>query len=232
MRRSCLSFAGVTLGVVIAATIAVPAGARNACPFWISVSREGFPGEENARICGVGKVVSWLRALPNAEVLRETPHGALNDGFTVTIVTGYGPNEVLPIPPRRGSVLLAERVYPVADIGPVAFVPSRSVFRDPRGPLWVVPSGWRALVPTEPVPAVLTRLGMLQPNATGPTPVPSASPTVPTGAPSRPHADVVTVLFLTALVVAVGLAVRRGRSRTRRRSNAGTDAEHEASLDD
>jgi len=229
MRRSRLAFAGVTLGVVIAANIAVPAVARNACPFWISVSREGFSGEENARICGVGKVVSWLRALPNAEVLRETPHGALNDGFTVTIVTGYGPNEVLPIPPRWGSVLLDERVYPVADIGPVAFVPSRSVFRDPRGPLWVVPSGWRALVPTEPVPTVLTRLGMLQPTA-GPT-TPTFTPTTPASATSssRPGPDLVTLLFLVAIMVSVGVAVRRSIGRTRPQIADGLDSHSEAS---
>jgi len=213
----------ITFIFAVAFVTASAAEAGRGCRYSIFVSREEIPGARSARLCDVGGVVDWLRAVPEAEVLLQAPHGALKDGFTVSVFLTrgflYEPNP-LPIPPRRGQ-LLTERVYPVAESGPVAFVPSRTVFHGPGGyPRWVVRAGWRSIDANKPVPRVLTKLGMLQPEvgSTIPTLAPRSA-TPPTNS-SRPGPDVVTLSFLLAILVSVAVVVRRNRGGTSEASDA------------
>jgi hypothetical protein len=214
-----------TLAVAFSTTVAAEAGhghqasgVVHGCRYWVQVSREGFPGEQASRMCHVGNVVDWLGAVPEAEVSAQAPQVALDDSFTVTVylATKTFPDVPLPVPPSGSKTLLTERVYPVSEAGPVALVPSRSVFHGPGPyPRWVVRAGWRYLDPMDRVPAVLTRLGVLQPIASGLTPTPTATATAPTTGSSRPGPDLVTLLFVLAILVFVGTAVRRNIGRTR-----------------
>jgi hypothetical protein len=209
--------------VIITFTLAVAfstpgtrAEAGHGCPYSIFVSRENIPGDQGARLCDVAEVVDWLRAVPGAEVSAQAPPGALNDGFTVTVFLTRGflyEPEPLPIPPPHGQ-LLTERVYPVAESGPVAFVPSRSIFHGPgQYPRWVVEAGWRSIDASQPVPRVLTRLGMLPPRAVPTTPTLTPTTAAPPIGSSRPGPDLVTLVFLLAILVSIGAVVRRNSAR-------------------
>jgi hypothetical protein len=206
----------VTLSSVVAASTASRAQA-NACPYRISVSREGLPGEQTARVCDVDRIADWLGAVPDATASTQAPKGALHASFTVTVVAASGSsrNGASPNPPQ-GRVLLKERVYPRAESGPVAFVPSRSVFQHHPGPFpkWVVSVGWRALDASKGVPPVLARLGMPQPTSDGTTPTLIPTPTAPTSAANPPRPDLVTLFFVAAVLVLVGAVVRRTKART------------------
>ena len=224
----------VTLSFAMTFSTTAPrAEAGQGCWYWVQVSRERFPGEETLQVCDVGRVVDWLRATPEANVSTQTPEGALNDSFTVTVYLAkraFPIHEMLPVPPSGSAVLVTERVYPVSESGPVAFVPSRSVFHGPgQYPRWVVRAGWRYLDPMDRVPTVLTRLGMLQPIAPGPTPTPTATAPAPTSSSSRPGPDLVTLLFLVAILVSVGVAVRRNIRRTRPQIDDGLGTHSEPS---
>jgi len=66
---------------------AAPAEAGRPCPYWVLVSREGFPQENIARVCDedqMGTILRWMR-VADAAVWRRAPQAPLNDGFTVTI---------------------------------------------------------------------------------------------------------------------------------------------------
>ena len=206
----------------ITASTATPGDGGEGCRYWVmlTLTREGLPSEYFARVCNLGEIVNWLRAIPGATVSAQAPPGALNDSFTVTIGLITNPAvEALPPAPGMGQVLLTERVYPVAESGPVAFVPTRSIVHG-RGqyPRWVVRPGWRSLNANKPVPTVLARLGMLQPAPSGtttPAPTtPTAIATVPATGSSRPGPDLVTILFLVAILVSIGAMVRRNLART------------------
>ena len=207
---------------------AAPAQAGRPCPYWILVSRDGFPQENVARVCGedqMGTILEWMRVVPGAAVSHRVPPVPLNDGFTVTIgVIKAG---------QESSVVLKVRVYPVAVSGPVAFVRTRTLFHGPKPfpPGFVVPAGWRSLDAIDRVPTVLTALGMLQPTPTPttpttPTPTPSAAS--PTTGSSRPGPDAVTLLFLLALLVAGGAVARRSIGRTRPETQDGLSGHSEA----
>jgi hypothetical protein len=217
MWRFAKAFVTVISIFAMASSTVLPAEAGQPCRYWIVVSRQGFPGEGSARVCDVAEVVDWLRVVPEAGASAQVPQGALYDSFTVTVF--FEPTfrwEPVPVPPPNTELLLTERVYPVAESGPVAFVPSRSIFHGTgRYPRWVVRAGWRSLDASKRVPPVLTKLGMLQPVA-GPT-TPTLAPTTatPTTGSSRPGPDLVTLLFLVAILVFVGAAVRRNIGRTR-----------------
>jgi hypothetical protein len=217
MWRFARAFVTIIFASATAFSTAQPAEANRACPYWVSVSRENFPGEQTARLCDLNRLAEWLKAVPDASLLTQTPQGTLNDGFTVTVVTvpGWKHIEALPPGPGIGRVLLTERVYPVAESGPVAFVPSRSVMLRHPGPFptWVVDAGWRALDATKRVPPVLAELGMLQPMASPTTPTLAPTTAAPTTGSSRPGPDLVTLLFLLAVLVSVGAAIRRSMRR-------------------
>lgn len=206
----------VLLGLVTAFSAPSPANATRTCPYWVSVSRENFPGEQTARICDLNSIAEWLGAVPDA-TLTQAPEGALNDGFTVTVVTlpRRRPTRIEPPPPGIGKVILTEKVYPVAGSGPVAFVSSRSVLLHHPGPFpkWVVYPGWRGLDATEPVPPVLARLGMLRPTFMAATPTVGAAPT-PSARSGPRGPDLVTLLFLVAILAGVGAFARRSIGRT------------------
>jgi hypothetical protein len=217
-----------------------PAHAGQPCPYWIFVSREGSFGEETAWVCRIGGILAWLRVIPGANVSAQGPPGPLNDRFTITVGAAK-PNTEAPPPPglqRERSTILKVSVYPVAESGPVAFVQSRSIFHGRgRYPRWVVQAGWRSLDASKRVPTVLTKLGMLQPTAapTTPTFTPTTTPTFPptsatsaTGS-SRPGPDLVTLLFLVAFLVSVGVAIRRSVVRTRPQIGDGLDSHSEPS---
>jgi hypothetical protein len=208
-----------------------PANATRPCPYWVSLSRENFPGERAARICDLNRIAEWLGAVPDAARSTQRPQGALNDGFTVTIVTVAGQPRAgtQESAPGIGKVLLTEKVYPVAGSGPVAFVPSRSVLFHHPGPFpkWVVYPGWRRLDATEPIPPVLTRLGMMELIAA--TPTVSAAPTPPARSGSR-GPDLVTLLFLVAILASVGAFARRSIGRTDAR--VGEDRSETLSMED
>jgi len=217
----------VLLGLVTAFSAPSPANATRTCPYWVSVSRENVPGEQTARICDLNRVAAWLGAVPDATLI-PAPQDALNDGFTVTVVMlpRRQHTRIEPPPPGIGKVILTERVYPVAGSGPVAFVSSRSVLLHHPGPFpkWVVYPGWRGLDATEPVPPLLSRLGMLRPTVRAATPtVRAATPTV-SPAPTPPAQtgprgpDLVTLLFLVAILASVGVFVRRSVGRTHPRA--------------
>jgi hypothetical protein len=211
------AFVIATVSFAMALSTASPAEAGNRCPYWIIVVRQERPGEQEARVCYIGSVVDWMRATSEANISPQPPQVVLNSGFTITIYTARRARgfEGLPLEPWR-QVLLTEHVYPVAESGPVAFVASRSIFHGPgQYPRWVVRAGWRYLDPMDRVPTVLTKLGMLQPIAPGPTPTPTATAPAPTTGSSRPGPDLVTLLFLVAILVSVGVAVRRSIGRTR-----------------
>ena len=207
---------------------AAPAEAGRRCPYWVLVSRDGFPQENIARVCGeelMGTILGWMRVAPGAAVSHRVPPVPLNDGFTVTIgVIKAG---------QESSVVLMVRVYPVAASGPVAFVRARTLFHGPKPfpPGFVVSAGWRSLYAIDQVPTVLTALGMLQPTPrpstpTTPTPTPPAA-APPTGS-SRPGPDAVTLLFLLALLVAGGAVARRSIGRTRPETQDGLSGHSEA----
>jgi hypothetical protein len=217
MWRLAKAFVTITFSFAVAFSTAVPAEGGQACRYWVQVSREGFGGEQAAQLCDVGNVVDWLGVVPGAKVSTQAPQVTLNDSFTVTIYLARKafPYEMLPVPPSGSAVLVTERVYPVADAGPLALVPSRSIFHGPgRYPRWVVLAGWRSLDASKRVPTVLTKLGMLQPTAVPTTP--TFTPTTAASATnsSRPGPDLVTLLFLIAILVSVGVAVRRSARRS------------------
>jgi hypothetical protein len=201
---------------------AAPAQAGRRCPYWVLVSREAFPQENLARVCGeeqMGTILEWMGVV-GAAVSHRAPRGPLNDGFTVTIGVIKAGQELLA--PADRSAVLTVRVYPVAASGPAAFVPARTLFHGPKPspPGFVVSAGWRSLDASDQVPTVLKALGMLQPTPrpttprpTTPTPTPPA--TAPTTGSGRPGPDVVTLLFLLALLVAGGAVARRSIGRTR-----------------
>jgi hypothetical protein len=214
------AFVIVVFACAITASTATPGDAGEGCRYWVMLAREGFPSENFARVCDIGEIVDWLRAIPGATVSAQAPPSALVESFTVTIGLIKDPAvEALPPEPGMGKVLLTERVYPVAESGPVAFVPTRSIFHGPgQYPRWVVRPGWRSLNANKPVPTVLTRLGMLQPASSGRTTpaatTPTAIATVPATGSGRPGPDLVTILFLVAILVSVGALVRRNVART------------------
>ena len=216
MRRVRRGVLVLQVGLVIASAAPLPASATRACPYWVSVSRENFPGEQTARICDLNRIADWLGAVPDATLSAEPPQDDLKDGFTVTLVTVAGRQDLETEPPAPGigKVLLTERVYPVAASGPVAFVASRSVLLHHPGPFpkWVVRPGWRALDATEPVPPILRRLGMLRPTFT-PVPPVSATPSASPGSGSR-GPDLVSLLFIVAIVAGIGVFARRSQVRT------------------
>jgi hypothetical protein len=220
MRRLREKSTVVLLGLLIAFSAPSPANATRTCPYWVSVSRENVPGEQTARICDLNRIAEWLGAVPDV-TLTQAPQGALNDGFTVTLVTVAGLQHTgIELPaPGIGKVLLTERVYPIAGSGPVAFVSSRSVLFHRPGPFpkWVVSPGWRGLDATEPVPPVLARLGMLRPTLRAATPTLSAAPTPSAPSGSR-GPDLVTLLFLVAILASIGGFVRRSVGRTHPRA--------------
>ena len=205
----------ILIGLVTAFSAPSPANATRTCPYWVSVSRENFPGQQTARICDLNSIAEWLGAVPDA-TLTQAPQGPLNDGFTVTVVTV--PTERLtdlPPGPGIGKVILTEKVYPVAGSGPVAFVSSRSVLLHHPGPFpkWVAYPGWRRLDATEPVPPVLARLGMLRPTFMAATPTVGTAPT-PSARPGPRGPDLVTLLFLVAILAGVGAFARRSIGQT------------------
>jgi hypothetical protein len=152
MRRLGGALASITLASILALSALPHADAKGGCPYDILVNRQEGRGL-NARVCAYGAVVNWLRVTPGADVSSQAPQGELRDGFTVTIYS------------VSGRPLVSERVYPLADGRPVAFVPSRTVFKAVTAyPRWVITAGWRTLDPCERVPAALRRLGMPQPS--------------------------------------------------------------------
>jgi hypothetical protein len=194
---------------------AAPAEAERPCPFWILVSRDGFPQENTARVCEedlMGMILEWMRVVPSATVSHRAPQGPLNDGFTVTVGVFEAGQELL-----ARSAVLTVRVYPVAPSGPVAFVRARTLFHGPKPfpPGFVVSAGWRSLDASDQVPTVLKALGMLQPTPRPSTPTPTPPAAAPTIGSSRPGPDAVTLLFLLALLVAGGAVARRSSGRTR-----------------
>lgn len=223
--------------VIFAVTMtfsAAPAEAERPCPYWVLVSREGFPQENLARVCDedqMGTILRWMGVV-GATVSHRAPQAPLNDGFTVTIGVIKPGRELLA--PVDRSVVLTVRVYPVAASGPVAFVAARTLFHGPKPfpPGFVVSAGWRSLDPSDQVPMVLKALGMLQPK---PRPATSTTPTTPTPAAaapttgsSRPGPDAVTLLFLLALLVAGGAMARRSIGRTRPETQDGSSGHAEA----
>jgi len=123
---------------------AAPAEAGRPCPYWVLVSREGFPQENIARVCDedqMGTILRWMR-VADAAVSRRAPQAPLNDGFTVTIGVMKAGQELLA--PVDRSAVLTVRVYPVAASGPAAFVPARTLFHGPKPfpPGFVVSAGW------------------------------------------------------------------------------------------
>lgn len=217
MRRLDWACASVTLALVIVLSTATHAGAGGGCPYEILVTRQ--EGRVlSARVCDVGAVVNWLRVTPGAEVSSQAPGGDLRDGFTVTILVQYRP-----LQPDVLRPLLTERVYPLAEGGPVAFVPLRTIFHEVTAyPRWVVPAGWRTLDASEPVPPVLKRLGMSQPKL-GPSSNGGSSRTSPpplssvTGSePRRPTPDLITLAFVLIALATTAALGRRGTARKRK----------------
>jgi hypothetical protein len=232
MWRLARAFVTVLCVSAMASSTPMLAEVGQGCRYWVQVSREGFGGEQAAQVCDVGNVVDWLGVVPEAKVSTQAPQVTLNDSFTVTIYLARRtfPYEMLPVPPSGSAMLVTERVYPVADSGPVAFVPTRSIFHEPGGyPRWVVLAGWRSLDASKRVPTVLTKLGMLQPTATRTTP--TSTPTTVTSATgsSRHGPDLVTLLFLVAILVSVGIAIRRRAGRTHPQIVDGLDGHSESS---
>jgi hypothetical protein len=219
MRRLCAAFASITLASILALSTLPHADAKSGCPYDILVNRQEGRGL-NARVCAYGAVVNWLRVTPGADVSSQAPQGELRDGFTVTIYS------------VSGRPLVSERVYPLADGGPVAFVPSRTVFRAVTAyPRWVIPAGWRTLDASERVPPVLKRLGMPQPEfhpspstggtgqateSTGSSASLSTVAAGPATEPSRPKPDLITLAFLLIVLATAALLVRRGVARSRK----------------
>lgn len=207
---------------------AAPAEAGRPCPYWVLVSRDGFPQENVARVCEeelMGTILGWMRVVPGAAVSHRVPPVPLNDGFTVTIgVIKAG---------QERSVVLTVRVYPVAASGPVTFVRARTLFYGPKPfpPGFVVSAGWRSLDAIDQVPTVLTALGMLQPTprpSTPTTPTPNPPAAAPPTGSSRPGPDAVTLLFLVALLVAGGAVTRRSIGRSRPETQDGLSGHSEA----
>jgi hypothetical protein len=207
---------------------AAPAEAGRPCPYWVLVSRDGFPQENVARVCEeelMGTILGWMRVVPGAAVSHRVPPVPLNDGFTVTIgVIKAG---------QERSVVLTVRVYPVAASGPVTFVRARTLFYGPKPfpPGFVVSAGWRSLDAIDQVPTVLTALGMLQPTprpSTPTTPTPNPPAAAPPTGSSRPGPDAVTLLFLVALLVAGGAVARRSIGRSRPETQDGLSGHSEA----
>ena len=213
---------------------AAPAEAGRPCPYWVLVSRDGFPQENIARVCEeelMGTILGWMRVVPGAAVSHLVPQVPLNDGFTVTIGVIKAGQEILA--PVDRSVVLTVRVYPVAASGPVAFVRARTLFHGPKPfpPGFVVSAGWRSLYAIDQVPTVLTTLGMLQPTprpSTPTTPTPNPPAAAPPTGSSRPGPDAVTLLFLLALLVAGGAVARRSIGRTRPETQDGLSGHSEA----
>jgi len=224
--------ATATVTVIFTVTMtfsAAPAEAGRPCPYWVLVSREGFPQENIARVCDedqMGTILRWMR-VADAAVSRRAPQAPLNDGFTVTIGVMKAGQELLA--PVDRSAVLTVRVYPVAASGPAAFVPARTLFHGPKPfpPGFVVSAGWRSLDASDQVPTVLTALGMLQPTPRPTTPTPTPPVTVPTTS-SRPGPDIVTLLFLLALLVVGGAVARRSIGRPRPETQDGLSGHAEA----
>jgi hypothetical protein len=201
------------VGFAIPTWTAGVAQAGDGCRYWVKLSREALPGENVARTCDVLDILGWLAG--RQDVSAPAPETALNDGFTVTIGSMRGPTEALPPLPGIGHVLLTERVYPLAESGPVAFIPSTSIIRTGPHHRVVVPEGWRSLDAIAPVPSVLAGLGMLQPAPSRSTPTITSTATGPATSSGRPGPDLVTVLFLLAILAFIGVVVRRNIGRTR-----------------
>jgi hypothetical protein len=220
--------AGVSVLLAPASILAkqVQADAAGNCRYQVSVQRQ--EGRVlSARVCDVGDLVNWLRVTPGAEVSTQAPDGGLLDGFTVTILVQYRP-----LQPDVLRPLLTETVYPLAMGGPVAFVRSRTIFHEFTAyPRWVMPAGWRTLDPTEPVPPVLRRLGLPEPEfqpspstggtgqATESTGSPASLSTVAAGQPTestKPKPDLITLAFLLIVLATAALLVRRGVARSRK----------------
>src|SRR5262249_17187813 len=171
---------GVSCVLAVASSfiaLAAPSHARGnpPCPYRVIVSREDLSGEQSARVCDLNRIAEWLAAVPDATVSTQPPHGSFRNGYTGTIAAA--PKHGQESHSGRRRVLLIERVHPVAEAGPVAFVPSRTVLLRHPGPFpkWIVNPGWRALDASMRLPPVLRRLGMLRPTASVATP--SAIPT-------------------------------------------------------
>ena len=222
MRRLDRACAGVTLALVIALSTPTQAGAGDGCPYEILVARQ--EGRVlSAWVCDVGEVVNWLRVTPGAEVSSQAQGGDLRDSFTVTILVQYRP-----LQPDVLRPLLTERVYPLAEGGPVAFVPSRTIFHEVTAyPRWIVPAGWRTLDASEPVPPVLKRLGMSQPqlapssNGGNSRTSPPSLSSVTGSEPSRPTPDLITLAFVLIAIATAASLVRRGVARSRKDAQEG-----------
>src|SRR5919197_3929856 len=94
MRSLAASCSIAMVGSLIAFATPSPARANPPCSYWVFVSRENFPGERSARVCDVNRIAEWLAAVPDATVSNQRPDGALNDGFTVTVVAVSGDQRI------------------------------------------------------------------------------------------------------------------------------------------
>jgi len=187
------------LATAIVGTVTPNAEAGRTCSarYRVGVLRNG--GRElDAYVCDVGQLVLWLHVTPQAAVTQQGPAGDLSDPFTVTITDESG----------LERPIVAE-VYPSAANGPVAHVLSKTVFRSRRPPVgrWVVPAGWRTLDASEQIPALLRRLGMFRSAERPPSPSASAV-ALPTPNPSG-KPDLVTLVFLLAVIAAALVLVRQ-----------------------
>jgi hypothetical protein len=137
MRRLGGALARITLASIIALSTFNHADAGSGCPlFRILVSRQGSGGGSDSLVCHVGAVVGWLGVYSGAQVSNQPPQGELLESFTVTIFLQH------PLHSEAFTPILTETVYPFADGGPVALVPSRTIFHEFGAyPRWVVPAG-------------------------------------------------------------------------------------------
>jgi hypothetical protein len=230
MRRLSGALASITLATIIALSTLNHADAGGGCPlFKISLSREGSGGGNAGFVCHVGGVVGWLQVYSGAEVSSRPPQGELHESFTVTISLQH---PLHPLHSEGFRPILTETVYPLAERGPVALVPSRTIFHEfGPYPRWVVPAGWRTLDPTDRMPLVLEQLGMPQPEfqpspstggtgqATESTGSPGPLATVAAGPatePTKPKPDLITLAFLLIVLATAALLVRRGVARSRK----------------
>src|SRR4029077_11562050 len=101
MWRLFMVFMIVVFVCAITAWTATPGDAEEGCRYWVMLAREGFPGENFARVCNLGEIVNWLGAIPGATVSAQAPPGALNDSFTVTLGLIANPG-VGALPPGPG----------------------------------------------------------------------------------------------------------------------------------
>jgi hypothetical protein len=197
---------GVSVLLASASILAkqVPADAAGNCRYQVSVQRQ--EGRVlRGRVCDPAELVNWLQAFPGASTSAEPPAGELLDSFTVTISFAFNPDL-----PYILSTLVSEHVYPYAQSGPVAYVPSRTASRPPAR--WPVNAGWRTIDPTSPVPAILRRLGLASVGTSG-----SSSPTAPSqpasSAGSRPDLVTLGFLLVAGLVIALAIGKRKAARR-------------------